>query len=169
MRRVLVIGCPGSGKSTVARALAERLGLPLIHLDRLYQDPGRQFLSNRPAWRRYVSDELVRRPAWIIDGHYPATLAARLTAADTVVHLDYPTWLCLLRAVRRRWTGAARPDMPQGWRERLSWSLLSTIVLFRRRETPRVRRLLAEAPGPRVVTLTNDRQVRAFLASPGPA
>ncbi len=109
--RVLVDGMMGSGKSTFARALAARTGLPLIHLDVHYWKPG---------WARPSDDEwrarqrtLLAGEAWIIDGNYNETLALRLERADTVVVLDTPWWLCASRALVR---GVRTPvgQMPEG-------------------------------------------------------
>ena len=109
--RVLVGGMMGSGKSTFARALAARTGLPVIHLDLHYWKPG---------WVRPSDDEwrerqraLLAGEAWIIDGNYNETLALRLERAETVVFLDTPWWLCASRAFVR---GLRKPvgKMPEG-------------------------------------------------------
>jgi len=165
VRRVLVIGCPGSGKSTIAADLARILRLSVIHLDALYHDPENRYTDNKTAWRRQVVDDLTQRDSWIMDGHYPATLDARLRAADTVVYLDFATCTCLMRAIRRRFrTTSGRHDIPPGWRERLSPSLIFTILLFQRTEAPRVRRLLhSAAADSTVVILRNSREVRTYV------
>lgn len=162
VERVLIVGSPGAGKSTLAARLAPKLGLPLIHLDRLFHDPSAGWTSDRQAWRRYVVDELITQERWLMDGHYSATLAERLTAADTVIHLDYPVRVCLVRALRRRWRPGNRADMPAAWRPRLTWSLLRSIVRFRR-ETQRIRILVATFPHLRVITLTYDAMTEKFL------
>ncbi|HSN03026.1 MAG TPA: hypothetical protein VLS91_06040 [Acidimicrobiales bacterium] len=109
--RVLIDGMMGSGKSTFARALAVRTGLPVIHLDLHYWKPG---------WARPSDDEwrerqraLVAGDDWIIDGNYEETLSLRLERAETVVYLDSPWWLCASRALRR---GLRKPvgEMPEG-------------------------------------------------------
>ena len=110
MRRVLVIGISGAGKSTFARRLAERTGLPLIHLDREFWQPGWK-ITPEPEWRIKVA-ALVARDAWIIDGGYSASLDLRLPRADTVFWFDYPRGRCLRRIAWRiattYGTGAAR-------------------------------------------------------------
>jgi adenylate kinase family enzyme len=109
--RVLVDGMMGSGKSTFARALGARTGLPVIHLDVHYWKPG---------WVRPSDDEwrerqraLLAGNAWIIDGNDNETLALRLERAETVVFLDTPWWLCASRAFMR---GLRKPvgEMPVG-------------------------------------------------------
>jgi adenylate kinase family enzyme len=110
-QRVLVDGMMGSGKSTFARALAARTGLPVIHLDLHYWKPGWvQPSDNEWQERQRI---LVAGDAWIIDGNYNETLPLRLERAVTVVYLDTPWWLCASRAFAR---GLRKPggEMPEG-------------------------------------------------------
>src|SRR5207248_9352838 len=121
MKRVLVIGSGGTGKTTVAQRLARRTGLPLIHLDLLYWRPGWQPTPGE-EWRETVR-RLVAGERWIIDGNYGGTLDLRLAACDTVVFLDLPRVLCLWRVLVRqlrhfcRW----RPAPPNRFRQALRW------------------------------------------------
>ena len=93
MKRILVIGCPGSGKSTFSGALQEKTGLPLIHLDRLYWNADRTTVE-KEVFRRRLRDAL-EGETWIIDGDYASTMELRLQRCDTVFFLDYPADVCL--------------------------------------------------------------------------
>lgn len=108
MNRALVIGCPGSGKSTFARRLRDKTGLPLFYLDQIYWRADRTTVD-RETFDRQLKDILTRN-RWIIDGNYLRTLPLRLLYCDTVFFLDYPVELCLKGIEARR--GKAREDMP---------------------------------------------------------
>lgn len=128
MQRVLIIGPCGAGKSTLARALGPKLGLPVFHMDQLNWKPG-WIESSKDEIREKLS-AITATDRWLIDGTYGGTLDARLQWADLVLYLDYPIRLCFARLMRRIWTyrGRARPDMTDGCPERFDlpflWYLL---------------------------------------------
>ena len=144
MRRVLTIGPGGSGKSTLGRELAARLGLPLIHMDQLGWQPG-WTETGKPELHRRV-DEAVAGERWLIEGNDGGILAPRLARADSVLYLDFPIPLCLARLLRRIWTyrGRARPDMPQGCPERFNLEFF--LYVLRWNSGPRRRTEAALAP-----------------------
>jgi adenylate kinase family enzyme len=103
--RVLVIGCPGAGKTAFARKLAKSTGLPLIHLDFHHWRPGWQ-LPDLKVWRQQVV-ALAAAPAWIMDGNYSNTYDVRMPRADTVIWLDYSHRICMRRVLLRVLTDMA--------------------------------------------------------------
>ena len=166
MRRVLVLGSPGAGKSTFARLLASRTGLPLIHLDAEYHLPG-WVEPSEEAWRTRVN-ELVGGECWIVDGNYGGTMDIRLACADAAILLDYPTWLCLWRALRRitALRGTVRSDAAPGCPEQLDWDFLRYIATFRGTKTPALERRLAGFGGT-VVRFRHPVEAQAFLDALG--
>ena len=169
MQRVAVIGCGGAGKSTLARALGQRLGLSVVHLDEEYWSPG--WRPAEPAAWRTRQEDLVATDRWIIDGNYVSTLDVRLSAADTVVFLDMAPWRCAGQATRRVLAGRGRANTAPGCLERLDrrhLSFLRYIVWhFSRRVRPRVLHALTEhAPTTPVIRLTSPVEVRRFAVGP---
>ncbi len=95
MRKILVIGSGGAGKSTLSRQLGELLDIEVLHLDKFYWQAG-WIEMPQPEWLKTV-EELLGRDAWIMDGNYSGTLDIRIAACDTVIFLDMPRTLCLWR------------------------------------------------------------------------
>ncbi|HXG98297.1 MAG TPA: hypothetical protein VNJ06_14435 [Gemmatimonadales bacterium] len=164
MVKILVIGSGGSGKTTFARRLAARTGLPLIHLDALYWRPG--WDPTPPAqWQAQV-EELVRREAWIMDGHYGGTLDIRLAACDAVVFLDIPRLVCLWRVLRRplQHGGQNRAELPAGCPERLRWEFVKWIWTYPARRRGSILQRLSELEDrKRVFVLRTSREMDGFL------
>jgi adenylate kinase family enzyme len=164
MQRVLVIGIPGAGKSTLSRVLAERTGLPLIHLDKEFWQPGWK-ITPREEWRPKVAT-LVAREAWIMDGNYGASLDLRLPRADTVAWFDYPRHVCLRRALWRVITnyGRARDDLAPGCPEKLDLEFLRYIWDFNAKSRPQLATALARHGGHlQPIVFRRDREVARFL------
>lgn len=166
MRRIAIIGSGGAGKSVLARQLGDRLGLPVIHLDVLFWGPG--WVDTPVEVWRARQGELVAGDAWIIDGNHGQTMEVRLAAADTVVFLDLPRWLCLWRVVRRSlaYRGRVRLDRAAGCEERLDRAFLRWVWTYPKTGRPQALAAIAAHAGQaRVLHLTSRGQIRAFLAS----
>jgi adenylate kinase family enzyme len=163
MKRVLVVGCAGAGKSTFAHRLADITDLPLIHLDRHYWQPG-WIEAKREDWAQRV-DSLIAEARWIIDGNYGGTLPARLARADTVVHLDMSRRLCLWRVLKRTMLqhGRTRADMTEGCPERFDLPFLRYVWNYNRCHRPIVVDALRDFSGT-VITLRDLLAVERYLA-----
>ncbi len=163
-RRIAVLGSGGAGKSTVARAIAARVGLPLHHLDRLYWLPGWQATPD-PDWEA-LQRELVREERWMVDGNYSRTLAIRLDRADGVLLLDLPRRVCLWRAFWRsmRLYGKVRPDLGAGCPEHFDLEFLAWIWAFPRRTRGKLLAAKRAAPpGQAWVVPRTAREVRRLI------
>jgi adenylate kinase family enzyme len=124
MRRIMVVGCPGAGKSWLAERVAEKTGVALIRLDQAHWQPG--WIAPPPdVWLKRVA-ELSARPDWVMDGNYPGTLDIRLPRADAIIFLDLPRWRCMASLIFRtlKHLGQTRPSMAPGCPERFSLAFL---------------------------------------------
>ncbi len=162
MERVLVIGCPGAGKTTLSTALSEKLGLPLVNLDRLHW---------RPGWTEAPQEEFdalltaeLEKPRWIIDGNYSRTLPLRLKYCDRVIFLDFGRLRCTLGVLKRVITnhGRSRPDMGDGCPERFDAEFMRYVWGFNGSQRGRLLAAL-EGADAEVTVLKNRREVRRFL------
>ena len=163
MRRVLVLGCPGAGKSTLARSLGEALSLPVVHLDKLWWKSG--WINRTEGEFDALLDAVLLGEEWVIDGNYLRTLPRRLERCDAVVLLDYPRRVCLLRALRRilTWRGRTRPDMAADCPERLDGEFVRWIWEFHRTQRPQVLELLDGWTGEKHV-FCSPKDCARFLA-----
>jgi adenylate kinase family enzyme len=167
MRRILIVGNSGGGKSTLARRLGERLSLPVIHLDVIFWKPGWVEIGDDVF--RVEVERALQAPAWVCDGNFAGTWDLRMPLADTIVWLDQPRLLCLFRAVMRVFTyrgRRTRPDMADGCDEKFDPKFYSYIWTYDAKVGPRLEAALAEyGRHARVVRLKSDREIAAFVAS----
>jgi adenylate kinase family enzyme len=164
MKRVLVIGSSGSGKSTFATELGQKTGLPVIHLDREFWQPG-WIETPRDKWSERIR-QLIAGDAWIIDGTYDRTLDIRLPRADTVIFLDFPRFTCMRRMIKRVIFnyGKVRPDMGPDCPERLDFSFFKWVWNYRRDHYPRIYDCLEKYfSGGTLITFRNPSEVQRFL------
>ena len=167
-KRIAIIGCGGSGKSTLATQLGPVLGLPVVHLDVHYWNPG-WVPTPRDEWEDEV-EGLISGEFWIIDGNYGSTMDKRLAASDAVIFMDFPRRICLWRVVKRGFQhiGESRPDMAPGCPERLLdggfFKFIKWIWDYPSVNRPRLLERLRELPASTmIITLQNPNQVRDFL------
>lgn len=159
MKRIIVIGCPGSGKTTFALRLCEKTGLPLFHLDAIWHRADRTNISREEFDARL--GEILDRDEWIIDGNYRRTLEIRLRACDTVLLFDLPTEVCLRGVISR--IGKKRCDMP--WIEtELDPEFKDQIEQFRDKELPSVYELIERhGEGKSIVIFKSRAEADEFI------
>lgn len=142
MKKILIIGCGGSGKSTFARKLAEKTGLPLHYLDMIWHRPDHTTISQEEFDTKL--EEILKNDSWIIDGNYQRTMPRRFQEADTVFFFDLPVEVCLDGVTKR--IGHQRPDMP--WVENtLDPQFRQWILNFPTTRLPLIKQLLDNYSG----------------------
>jgi adenylate kinase family enzyme len=163
-RKILVLGSGGAGKSTLARALGDRLALPVIHLDIHFWSAGWRPTPDE-EWQERVR-RLVATDAWVMDGNFSSTLRLRLSRCDAVVFLDLPRLVCAASVLSRWWRYRfrSRPDLPEGCPEKIDLDFLSWVWTYPSRSRPRVLEALQEAgPDVEVLHLTQRNQTQELL------
>ena len=166
MERVLIIGNSGSGKTTFAKKLASKTGLPLVHLDKLFWH-GNWEQVTKENFDSALQNELDKE-RWIIDGNFSRTLPHRMKYCDTVFYFDLPTSCCLFGAVMRliKNYGKSREDMGGSCPERFDSNAnahLKGIINFNRIKRKSLYELLNKQAGKTVIIFKNRRQVNKYL------
>ena len=164
MERIIIIGCGGAGKSTLARQLGEKLNIPVVHLDKLFWNPG--WVGKSQEEFDALHEQELAKEKWIMDGNFNRTMPQRIARCDTVIYLDFSRGACLLGVVKRILTtyGKVRPDMGVGCPERIDFEFLKWVWDYNKNNRERNYKLLNEAQHAETIVLKNRRMVRKFLA-----
>ena len=158
MQKVIVIGCPGSGKSTFSRALSEKTGLPLYHLDLMKWNADKTMVEREVFLERLSA--VLPLEKWIIDGNYGSTMEWRMSLCDTVFFLDFSTEDCLEGIEMRM--GKERPDMP--WVETEHDEEFEDYIRgFNTAQRPSILELLEKYKDKEIIVLKDRQELDAYL------
>lgn len=153
MKKIIVIGSPGAGKSVFSNKLRKVTNLPLYHLDMLYHKKDGTHISKEELEEKL--EIIFKEEQWIIDGNYQRTLELRLKECDTVFLLDYPTEICIKGAESR--VGTKREDLP--WvEEKLDEKFKKIIIDFSKIKLPEIYRLLDKYKDNKDITIFKTRE-----------
>lgn len=166
MKRVLVVGSPGSGKSTFSKKLGKKTNLTIIHLDYYHLQSEHNYPANTELWNARVN-ELIKPDKWIMDGNYGATYPERFELADTIVFLDIPRRICLYRILRRYfyYQNRNRDEMPEDWKERLDFKFLKYVWFFNKQSKPKILRHIRENKNKNVLIFKKSKQIDDYLSN----
>lgn len=164
MKKVLIIGSGGAGKSTFARRLHEATNLPLIHLDKLYWKPN--WVETPKAEIYAIIDCLMEADEWIMDGNFNSTMEKRIAASDTVFFFDLPRLLCIYQIFKRifKYYNQTRPDMGEGCPEKFDLEFLKWVWDFPKETKPLIEARLERAgQGKNIVRFRTRNEVEKFF------
>lgn len=166
MKRIIIIGSGGAGKSTLAKQLGEILKIEVLHLDKLHWLPG-WIEPPKDEWQKKIAG-LVAGESWIMDGNFGGTMETRLKACDTAIYLDLPRAVCLYR-VFKRWLiyrNTNRPDMTEGCNEKIDLEFLGWVWNFQKTTKPKIEERLKQFEGKRtIIRLKSPKEVENFLTN----
>ena len=160
-KKIMIIGSPGSGKSTFARKLRDKSGLPLFYLDMIKHKPGRTEILREEFNIKLA--EIIKMPEWIIDGNYQRTLEVRMEKADTIILFDLPTEVCLDGAKAR--IGTKREDLP--WietEETFEGEFKQWIEDFSEKQLPEIYSLLEKYRDKEIVVFRSREDADVFIS-----
>ncbi len=168
--RILLIGSPGTGKSTAAKFLGEKLNLEVIHLDKYFWKPDWEMRS-RYEFDEIVS-ELIMKDKWIIDGNYSRTLKVRAKRADLIIFFDFPSYFCVYRILKRSFKTKLgfekRTDMADGCDEKwFDLEFVKFVWNFRKMTVPKNHQTLKELnfKKDRIFLFRKKREANEFLGN----
>ncbi len=164
MKKIIVIGSGGAGKSTFAKRLGKALGIEVIHLDRLYWKPN-WVKTPKDEWPKIV-EELLKGESWIMDGNFGGTREMRMRACDTIIFLDIPRRVCLYRILKRFvvYRGRSRPDMTGGCNEKFDLEFLLWVWNYPNRTKPRLAAMLEQFKNEKtIIWLRSTKEIEDFF------
>lgn len=160
MKKIIVIGCPGSGKSTFSRKLNEITHIPIYYLDMIYHRPDKTVVGDKE-----FDDKLniiLNKEQWIVDGNYSRTLSLRIDECDTIFWLKYPLEVCLSGIEERR--GKDREDMP--WIEvEPDLEFIEFVKNFEEKNVPEIKSLLDSIKGKEIYIFRSRQMSEEYLNS----
>ena len=159
MKKIIVIGCPGSGKSTFSKSLHKITGIPLFHLDMLFWNEDKTTVEKSVFIDRL--SKILQSDEWIIDGNYASTMELRMQKCDTVIFLDYPSDVCLDGIKKRK--GKPRSDLPWIESEEDDAEFIEFIKNYNSQSRPQVIELLKKYSHKDIYVFSNRTKAEEFL------
>lgn len=165
MKKIVILGPSGAGKTTLAQKLKFLLDIKVFHLDRHLW---KQKWEIRAIHERLaiVDDLILAKGEWIIEGSYLSSSQPAVKEADTIIVLDTASFSCLFRVIMRHCSSRnqLRRDIPQGCTDRLTFSLLWKVFIFKFYGRPILMRCLPHAPvDADIIWLCSTREVQEFI------
>jgi len=164
MKKIVVIGSPGAGKTTFANQLGDILGIEIIHLDRHFWY-SRWWEHSRKIRKIREQELTANKEQWIIEGTYLGSSTHRLNQADTIIFLDVPPVLCLQRLIKRHYElrGCSRSDIPERCTDKLNLRCILKVLVFPFRGRKELEKRLRNCLPKEIIPLHSNTEVQDFL------
>lgn len=163
--KIIIIGCPGAGKSVLTKKINDFLHYPVLHLDKIYHTGEKSHITRDELVAR-VSDFASIHEKWIIDGNYISTLEMRVKLADTIIVLNIPSEICVANACKRAEEnikqGINRDDMAEGFDYTVTEEFINFIKSFKKDTMPRIKYILENFPNKSIKILSSYREIEEF-------
>ena len=163
MSKIIIIGCPGSGKSTLTFRLKEILNVPVLHLDKIYHIDNEKHITRQELMEK-VDTFAKSHDAWIIDGNYISTVEQRIELADTVILLDIETQICIQNAISRS-QKERTADMAEGFdNSKIKDEFIEFIKSFKMQTLPKILEILKKYENnKKIIILKNYDEINYFI------
>ncbi len=165
MKRINIIGAPGAGKTYLARELAKKHNLPIVHMDFLAHTDRYNPLFDKPAFNAKILSEC-KKDRWIMEGVYKSTLGMRIPRADLTIHLDYPRRIYIYRVLKRRvqYRDKRREEMPENWQEKINWDFFKYVLKFNKLQKPAIETELAKYKNAKIEIVRNPKELKKLIS-----
>lgn len=164
--KIIIIGCPGAGKSVLTRRINEVLSYPVMHLDKVYHTGGKAHIAREELVRK-VNSFANTYDNWIIDGNYISTLEMRVKLADTIILLNIPSELCLINAYNRAEQymkqGTNRDDMAEGFDGTITEEFVGFIKNFEKDTIPKIKNILKSYRDKNIKVISNYKELEQLI------
>lgn len=165
MNRIMIVGSPGSGKSTLSKKLHQILGYPILHLDKIYHIDNNHQIS-REELKRLTKDFVDLHDSFIIDGNYGKTMKFRMQFVDTVIILDIDTSICLENIEKRRLSSEKRTDIASGFDNSIQdQTFIQYVKDFKKDKFPQIIELKNQFNHLNYFYLSSYKEIDAFVDS----
>ncbi len=166
MKKILIVGGPGSGKTFCAMKLSEKLKIPVYHLDHYYYKPNWVVVDR--AEFIAIQRNIIQKDAWIIDGNSLTTLSERLDKADAIIFLDIPRYQRVKRILWRNCVLNKPSDLPPGCTFSLTQFLMflkNNVWAFDTQRRDKILHSIAEHPRVKFFHILSSKELDNFLAT----